>query len=54
MSGNQVNPADLRQRQDEVTAGEHTPLVVRPHCGRVHWQDGTAVPANVSALRLPC
>ena len=29
MSGDQVNPADLRQRQDEVTAGEHTPLVVR-------------------------
>ena len=28
MSRSQTNPADLQERQDEVTAGEHTPLVV--------------------------
>ena len=28
MSRGQTNLADLRERQDEVAAGEHTPLVV--------------------------
>ena len=28
MSRGQTNPADLRERQDEVTAGEHAPLAV--------------------------
>ena len=28
MSRGQTNPADLQERQDEVAAGEHTPLVV--------------------------
>ena len=29
MSGSRANPADLRERHNDMTAGEHTPLVVR-------------------------